>query len=353
MTSRSSIQKAQDRVEHITNMTKEMTDMAQQINRFALELRSTDLPAKCHVSEMTKIEDELTILWSQSKHVKRELETMIKEGPLLGPKEYTRPASIPQTKKKPQVGEGTFKLQAISGKKVPRWRQYADWVVGKASLKGILKYELITGILGSFPGAPGYFLRSKIYPWLLGEVGANTVIGRGVTLRHPHKIRLGKNVTIDDYSVLDAKGQSNTGIHIGDDVYIGRNSIVYCKDGDIEIQSRANIGTHCEIFSGDRVLVGNGSMVAAYCYIMSGNSYDYESQVAFADQKVYTKGPTTIGRNCWLGTKVVVLDGVTIEEGAVVGAGAVVTNNVPPRTVSMGVPAKSRFSRDPELHTRS
>lgn len=217
-------------------------------------------------------------------------------------------------------------------------------------MSGILKYELIIGLFGSFPGALGYYLRSKLYPRLLGEVGSNTVFGRALTLRHPHKIRIGKNVTIDDYCVLDAKGQSNKGIQIGDDVYVGRSSIVYCKDGDIEIQAKANIGSHCEIFSGDRVVVGKGSMVAAGCYIMSGNSYDYESEVAFADQRVYTKGATTIGQNCWLGTKVVVLDGVAVGDGAVVGAGAVVTNTLPSRTISMGLPARSVSSRDSKGH---
>ncbi len=344
------LQENRRRLGEITNMTKKISDMAHQLNRLALELPTTGSLAGHQISESTKIEDELKILASQTQYVKRQLESIVKERRLNTTTDFALSEDSRNARQRTQVSEGRFKLQAISGKKVPRWRQYADWVVGKASLTGILKYELITGVLGSFPGAPGYFLRSKIYPWLLGEVGANTVIGRGVTLRHPHKIRLGKNVTIDDYSVLDAKGQSNTGIHIGDDVYIGRNSIVYCKDGDIEIQSRANIGTHCEIFSGDRVCVGNGSMVAAYCYIMSGNSYDYESQVAFADQKVSSKGPTTIGRNCWLGTKVVVLDGVTIGDGAVVGAGAVVTNNLPSSTVSMGLPARGVFSRDSKVH---
>jgi acetyltransferase-like isoleucine patch superfamily enzyme len=82
-------------------------------------------------------------------------------------------------------------------------------------------------------------------------------------------------------------------------------------------------------------------MIAAYCYLMSGGSYDYQSHaIGFAQQDGYAKGPTLIGEGCWLGAKVVVLDGVSVGERAVLGAGAVVTKNIPSHTVAVGVPAK-------------
>ena len=345
-----SINENRDRVGDITKMTKEIADIAHQLNRLAFELRTPVHLVEDQVHVTTKIEDEIKTLASHTKQVKQDLEEIIQERPLSMNEGLEHPESTRKVSQRAQVSEGRFKINAASARKVPRWRQYAEWVVGKVTLLGILKYELIIGLFGSFPGALGYYLRSKLYPWLLGEVGSNTVFGRALTLRHPHKIRIGKNVTIDDYCVLDAKGQANEGIQIGDDVYVGRSSIVYCKDGDIEIQSKANIGSHCEIFSGDRVVVGNGSMVAADCYIMSGNSYDYESEVAFADQKVSTKGATTIGQDCWLGTKVVVLDGVSVGDGAVVGAGAVVTKTLSSRTISMGLPARSVSSRESKVH---
>lgn len=213
--------------------------------------------------------------------------------------------------------------------------------MGKTYLVSLLKYELITFFFGGLPGALGLYLRSKLYPLLLGAVGRNVVFGRGITLRHPHKIRIGQNVIIDDYCLLDAKGDSNTGISIGDGAFIGRNSILCCKNGDIEIQSQVNISFNCEIFSSHRLVIGRGTMVAAYCYIMSGGSYDYQhSDIGFAAQDGYAKGPTVIGEGCWLGAKVVVLDGVSIGDRAVVGAGAVVTKNIPAHVLVMGVPAK-------------
>ena len=53
----------------------------------------------------------------------------------------------------------------------------------------------------------------------------------------------------------------------------------------------------------------------------------------------YAKG-VTIGHDCWLGANVVVCPGVTIGEGCVIGAGSVVTHDIPPMTLAVGVPCK-------------
>ena len=62
------------------------------------------------------------------------------------------------------------------------------------------------------PGALGLFLRSKLYPLILGRVGRNVAFGCNVVLRHPHKIEIDDNVVIDDQCCLDAKGTTNRGI---------------------------------------------------------------------------------------------------------------------------------------------
>ena len=233
-----------------------------------------------------------------------------------------------------------YRVKQLSQRKVPRWRQYAQMVVGKPGLLSLLKYELITAVAGSMPGALGLFLRSKLYPLLLGEVGRNVVFGRGLTLRHPHKVRIGRDVVIDDNCVLDAKGEANAGITIGDGAFIGRNTIVYCKDGDIHIGPTANISSNCELYSSHHLEIGSGTLVAAYCYLMSGGSYDVDSATPVALQDGFARGPTVIGEGCWIGAKVVVMDGVRIGDRTVVGAGAVVTRDLPAGSVATGIPAR-------------
>ncbi|MGB7248243.1 MAG: acyltransferase [Phormidesmis sp.] len=233
-----------------------------------------------------------------------------------------------------------FKVREFSKGKVPKWKQYAGLTIGKTDIGSLVKFELINLLCNGTPGALGLLLRSKLYPTILGEVGKNVVFGRGVTLRHPHKIKIGSNVIVDDNCVLDAKGETNTGISIGDGVFIGRNTILYCKNGDIEVQAKANIGPNCEVYSKRRLVIGQGTLIAAYNYIMSGGRYDYRSPVPLADQSSYSDGPTLVGSNCWIGAKGVVLDGVTIGDNAIIGAAAVVTKDIPVNAIAMGIPAK-------------
>ena len=91
------------------------------------------------------------------------------------------------------------------------------------------------------------------------------VFGQNVVLRHPHKIRIGDNVVVDDNCLIDAKGDANAGIMIGSGVFVGRNTILSCKNGDIIVGDGANIGFNCEVFSASRVSIGRDTLLAAYC----------------------------------------------------------------------------------------
>jgi serine acetyltransferase len=148
--------------------------------------------------------------------------------------------------------------------------KYAALVVGRPGLRALLKYELVVMLAQGRAGALGLALRQRLYPLLLGSCGRNVIFGQHVVLRHPHKIHVGSNVVIDDHCLLDAKGEHNRGIRIGDGVFVGRNTILSCKNGDIELGDRANIGFNCELFSASRVQVGPDVLIAAYAYLVGG-----------------------------------------------------------------------------------
>ncbi|MGE3843719.1 MAG: hypothetical protein AB7I50_19280, partial [Vicinamibacterales bacterium] len=145
------------------------------------------------------------------------------------------------------VRRETIEIQkAVLAEGSSKAAKYASLVVGRPGLAALLHYELIVSLATYRAGALGLWLRSRLYPSLLGGCGRNVTFGHGVVLRHPHKIVLGDNVIVDDGVVLDAKGQNNTGIRIESGVFIGRHTILSCKNGDIVLEEGANLGFNCE-----------------------------------------------------------------------------------------------------------
>lgn len=224
-------------------------------------------------------------------------------------------------------------------------QKYASLIVGRAGWLPLLKYELIVQASQAVPGALGLWLRKVLYPMLLGGCGRNVIFGQNVVLRHPHKIRIGSHVVIDDNCLIDAKGSSNAGISIGNGVFIGRNTILSCKNGNIEIGDGANIGFNCEVFSASQVNLGENALLAAYCYVVGGDhDFGDPSRPVLAQGR--SSAGVSIGPGAWLGAGVTVLDGVHIGPHAIVGAGAVVRDPVPERGIAVGIPARIAGTRE-------
>jgi acetyltransferase-like isoleucine patch superfamily enzyme len=222
--------------------------------------------------------------------------------------------------------------------------KYARLIVGRPGLGALIRYELVQLLSQWVPGALGLVLRKRLYRLLLGACGRNVVFGQGVALRHPHKIRIGDDVVIDDHCLLDAKGDENTGITIGSGVFVGRNTILSCKNGDIDLGDTANIGFNCEVFSASRVTIGKGVLMAAYTYVIGGD-HDFSDPSKSVLEQSRSSAGVTVGDGVWFGAGAKILDGVSIGEGAVIGAGAVVRESVPPAAIAVGIPARVVGSR--------
>jgi len=224
--------------------------------------------------------------------------------------------------------------------------KYADLVVGQPGWGALAWHEFVTLSSQQTPGALGYFLRKTLYPSLLGACGRNVVFGHGVVMRHPQKIRLGDDVVIDDNCLLDAKGDTNRGITIGSRVFVGRNTILSCKNGDIDLEDGANIGFNCELFSASQVRIGRDTLLAAYCYVIGGD-HDFSDASRAVLEQARTSVGVRIGAGAWLGAGAKVLDGVTIGDRAVIGASALVREAVPAGAIAVGIPARIVGQRDP------
>jgi len=240
-----------------------------------------------------------------------------------------------------EIPEPKTELQTLlTDTKRPALGKYQHVVLGSSSIWFLIKYEIITGILGSLPGALGLMLRGVFFKSLLGKVGSGVIFGRNIVLRHPEKIYLGNNVVIEDNCVLDAKGESNRGIFIGDNVMIGRNSILSCKNGDLSIGDNTIITLNSYIQSGKRVDIGKNVGIGAYCFIIGGGDHEMNrTDIPILAQGQIIKS-ITIEDNAMIGTGAKIKHGVTIGRDAFIGAGAVVTKSIPEFSVAVGIPAK-------------
>jgi acetyltransferase-like isoleucine patch superfamily enzyme len=91
--------------------------------------------------------------------------------------------------------------------------------------------------------------------------------------------------------------------------------------------------------------IGRAVITAGGCYL-SGGCYPIDDPSRpVMDNDVHSKGPIRIGDGAWIGTCAIILDGITVGHGAVVGAGAVVTKDVPDWAIVAGVPARQVGTR--------
>jgi acetyltransferase-like isoleucine patch superfamily enzyme len=142
-------------------------------------------------------------------------------------------------------------------------------------------------------------------------------------------VKLGANVKLSKFINL-------YGCSIGDDTKIGA-----C----VEIQKNAQIGSQCKISS--HTFICEGVVIEDYAFIGHGVMFtnDKYPRSANPDGSLQTEAdwkvvPTYVRKGASIGSNATILCGVTIGEGAIVGAGSVVTKDVPPKTIVAGVPAK-------------
>lgn len=133
-------------------------------------------------------------------------------------------------------------------------------------------------------------------------------------------------------------------LHVGEGAAIDRNCIFWLADEtgadpSISLGERCYIGPFSYLGSFHPITIGRDTIIGAYSYLISANHGTHRRDIPYRDQG-YEGGPIHIGQNVWLGCHVVVLPGVSIGDHAIVGAGAVVTKDIPAGETWAGVPAR-------------
>jgi acetyltransferase-like isoleucine patch superfamily enzyme len=130
---------------------------------------------------------------------------------------------------------------------------------------------------------------------------------------------------------------------LGNNVHIATNCAIFSREqglfGRLVMNNNSHISDNCIIDISDDVIIGEGVAIGPNCiFYTHDHEYNDLSLPAWSGGK--TTGAINIGDNAWLGSGVTVLPGVTIGRHVVVGAGSVVTKNIPNNTVWAGVPAR-------------
>jgi acetyltransferase-like isoleucine patch superfamily enzyme len=239
-----------------------------------------------------------------------------------------------------EIDKGTIYRDKIIESRQSPLRNYMYLTVGHVGFAQFFLYESLTCLLGPLPGGIGFYLRKIFYPHLFKKTGKGLIIGRNVVIRHPDKIEIGDNVTIDDNCLIDARGAGTEGLVLEDGVIVNRNCMLQAKSGSIRLGCRTSLGSNSVIVSLSGVYFGEAVLTAGGIYVSAGAYHFSDTSTPVMDQGAYTKGPIKIGSNSWLGTCAIVLDGITIGDGAVIGAGSVVTRSISDNCIAVGVPAK-------------
>ena len=139
-------------------------------------------------------------------------------------------------------------------------------------------------------------VRAKLYGMFLRSIGKNVFIANNFHCIHPENVSIGSNVFINHH---------------------------------------VELSTHSS-----PIIIGDNVQLAPYVTLMSAMHEYANTDIPMIQQTGFISKPITIEDDVWIGLRAIILPGVTIHKGAVVGAGAVVTKDVPSYAVVGGVPAK-------------
>lgn len=168
-------------------------------------------------------------------------------------------------------------------------------------------------------------------------------LGKRVSLTNSSQIRFGRFLKLGHDVHLSALGSK--GIVIGHNVGIGAFSQVVVATSlnqlgnHIVIGNNVGIGEFAYLGGAGGLRIGDECIVGQYFSCHPENHITADLSTSIRNQGVSRKG-IEIGKNCWIGSKVTILDGVKIGDGCVIAAGAVVNSSFPDDSVIGGVPAK-------------
>ncbi|BDA71416.1 hexapaptide repeat-containing transferase [Rivularia sp. IAM M-261] len=212
------------------------------------------------------------------------------------------------------------------------------------------KELVLMTFLGNIPTIfLGVKLRNVLYRAIFARIGSSVFIQDNVEFSGTSSIEIGNGVYIFKGVYIDGSGHSNNKVCLENNnnkiclengVALERNVNIGALDGTlIHINENTFIGPGTCIAGPGNIKIGRNCLIAAQSGIFANNHNFADLELPIRDQGITREG-IIIEDDCWLGSGVKVLDGVTIGKGCVIGANSVVTKDIPPYSVAVGVPAR-------------
>ena len=163
-------------------------------------------------------------------------------------------------------------------------------------------------------------VRRLVHGRRFAHLGQDTSLPDGLALLGPQFMEIGDRVLIGRQARLEAIGEDN-GVKL-------------------KIGTRSRIGPYAHLGAAQSLVIGERVGIASGVLIIDHDHDFRDPQKGYYGTGYLLASPVVIKDGAWLGERAIVLKGVTIDEGAIVGAGALVNRDIPAYSIAVGVPAK-------------
>ena len=175
---------------------------------------------------------------------------------------------------------------------------------------------------------------------ILAQVTAHSYVSPAAQIHCP-RLHLGQSCFIDDRVTIFAHPDGGE-VTLGNRVHLYRDTIIEIGGGgSVTIGDDTHIQAGCNLkgFLGS-LIIGRNVQLAPRCGFSPYEHNLDDPDTPIQKQGIRSKGPIVLDDDVWLGLNVSVLEGVHIGQGAVIGAGSVVTKDIPELAIAVGVPAQ-------------
>lgn len=169
-------------------------------------------------------------------------------------------------------------------------------------------------------------IEQKINKYLFNRLNPEVQLNSNIQFRLPQYIHCGRKSCIGENSKL-----------LCWDKY---NGIIFEQKPQIKIGLNTRITRNLTIQCANKVIIGDNVLIASDVFIIDYNHDMNPNSISYLDNPLKVSDGVFIEDGCWIGNNVIILGGVKIGKKSIIGAGAVVTHDIPEYSVAAGNPAK-------------